>query len=350
MKLIFEQSVPGRQGFRFPDSDVGVKAAVAPKYLRQAALAWPEVSELDVVRHFTRLSQLNFSVDANIYPLGSCTMKYNPKFTEKAAAMPGFADLHPLLPQLKGGERYVQGALEVLYDTQRWLGEITGMKAFTLQPLAGAHGELTGIMLMAAYHKAQGNRKKYIIVPDSAHGTNPASAAVAGYQIISVPSDRKGGMDIDKLRAVLTDEVAGLMMTCPDTHGVFNSRIAEIAQLVHSVDGLMYYDGANLNATLGRCRPGDVGFDVVHLNLHKTFGTPHGGGGPGSGPVGVTGKLAKFLPVSRVVKRPDGVYALDYDQPDSIGYIASFYGNFRHYPARLCLYAHAGRGRAQGHQ
>ncbi len=328
MKLIFEQSVPGRQGFRFPDSDVGVKAAVAPKYLRQAALAWPEVSELDVVRHFTRLSQLNFSVDANIYPLGSCTMKYNPKFTEKAAAMPGFADLHPLLPQLKGGERYVQGALEVLYDTQRWLGEITGMKAFTLQPLAGAHGELTGIMLMAAYHKAQGNRKKYIIVPDSAHGTNPASAAVAGYQIISVPSDRKGGMDIDKLRAVLTDEVAGLMMTCPDTHGVFNSRIAEIAQLVHSVDGLMYYDGANLNATLGRCRPGDVGFDVVHLNLHKTFGTPHGGGGPGSGPVGVTGKLAKFLPVSRVVKRPDGVYALDYDQPDSIGYIASFYGNF----------------------
>ena len=328
MKLIFEQSVPGRQGFRFPDSDVGVKAAVAPKYLRQAALAWPEVSELDVVRHFTRLSQLNFSVDANIYPLGSCTMKYNPKFTEKAAAMPGFADLHPLLPQLKGGERYVQGALEVLYDTQRWLGEITGMKAFTLQPLAGAHGELTGIMLMAAYHKAQGNRKKYIIVPDSAHGTNPASAAVAGYQIISVPSDRKGGMDIDKLRAVLTDEVAGLMMTCPDTHGVFNSRIAEIAQLVHSVDGLMYYDGANLNATLGRCRPGDVGFDVVHLNLHKTFGTPHGGGGPGSGPVGVTGKLEKFLPVSRVVKRPDGVYALDYDQPDSIGYIASFYGNF----------------------
>ena len=328
MKLIFEQNVPGRQGFKLPESDVPVKASIDSKYLRQAAARFPEVSELDVVRHFTRLSRFNFSLDANIYPLGSCTMKYNPKFTEKAAVMPGFADLHPLLPQLKGGERYVQGALEVLYDTERWLGEITGMKAFTLQPLAGAHGELTGIMLMAAYHKARGNNKKYIIIPDSAHGTNPASAAVAGYQIISVPSDKKGGMDIAKLKAVLTDEVAGLMMTCPDTHGVFNSSISEISRLVHAVDGLMYYDGANLNATLGRCRPGDVGFDLVHLNLHKTFATPHGGGGPGSGPVGVTARLEKFLPVSRVVKRADGSFALDYDRPDSIGYIASFYGNF----------------------
>ncbi|MEI8011221.1 MAG: aminomethyl-transferring glycine dehydrogenase subunit GcvPB [Candidatus Omnitrophota bacterium] len=328
MKLIFEQSVRGRQGFKLPDSDVPVTAVIAGKYLRQAELLLPEVSELDVVRHFTRLSRLNFSLDANFYPLGSCTMKYNPKFTEKAAAMPGFADLHPLLPQLKGGERYVQGALEVLYDTERWLSEITGMKAFTLQPLAGAHGELTGIMLMAAYHKARGNKKKHIIVPDSAHGTNPASAAVAGYQIISVASDKKGGIDIEKLKAVLTVETAGLMMTCPDTHGVFNSSIGEISRLVHAVDGLMYYDGANLNATLGRCRPGDVGFDLVHLNLHKTFGTPHGGGGPGAGPVGVMGKLEKFLPVSRVVKRPDGLFYLDYGHPDSIGYIASFYGNF----------------------
>ncbi len=328
MKLIFEKSCRGRQGFRLPVSDVPVKAVIAEKFLRAAPAALPEVSELDVVRHFTQLSQLNFSVDAQFYPLGSCTMKYNPKFTEKAAAMPGFADLHPLLPQLKGGERYVQGALQVLHETEHWLAEITGMKAFTLQPLAGAHGELTGIMLMAAYHKARGNKKKYIIIPDSAHGTNPASAAVAGYEIISVASDKKGGMDIDKLKAVLTDEVAGLMMTSPDTHGVFNSQVSEIARLVHAVDGLMYYDGANLNATMGRCRPGDVGFDLVHLNLHKTFGTPHGGGGPGSGPVGVGAKLEQFLPVSRVIKRKDGTFALDYNFPDSIGYIASFYGNF----------------------
>jgi glycine dehydrogenase subunit 2 len=202
------------------------------------------------------------------------------------------------------------------------------MKAFTLQPLAGAHGELTGIMLMAAYHKAKGNKKKYIIVPDSAHGTNPASAAVAGYEIIAVASDKKGGMDIDKLKAVLTDEVAGLMMTCPDTHGVFNPQVGEIARLIHSVDGIMYYDGANLNAIMGRCRPGDIGFDVVHLNLHKTFATPHGGGGPGSGPVGVSAKLEKFLPISRVVRRLDHTFALEYDYQDSIGYVASFYGNF----------------------
>ncbi|MBF0330555.1 MAG: aminomethyl-transferring glycine dehydrogenase subunit GcvPB [Candidatus Omnitrophica bacterium] len=328
MKLIFEKSVSGRQGFKLPESDVAVQTKIADKYLRQADATLPEVSELDVVRHFTQLSQMNFSVDANLYPLGSCTMKYNPKYTEKVAAMPGFCDLHPLLPQLKGGERYVQGALEVLYDSERWLSEITGMKAFTMQPLAGAHGELTGIMLMAAYHKAKGNKKKYIIIPDSAHGTNPASAAVAGYQIISVASDKKGGMDIEKLKAVLTDEVAGLMMTCPDTHGVFNSQVSEIAKLIHSVDGIMYYDGANLNATMGRCRPGDIGFDVVHVNLHKTFGTPHGGGGPGSGPVGVGEKLERFLPISRIVKRNDGMLVLDYNYPDSIGYIASFYGNF----------------------
>ena len=328
VKLIFEKSSAGRQGFKLPASDVPLKAALADKYLRKVPAELPEVSELDVVRHFTQLSQKNFSVDANFYPLGSCTMKYNAKFTEKAAAMPGFADLHPLLPQLKGGERYVQGALEVLFDCEKWLAEITGMKAFTMQPLAGAHGELTGIMLMAAYHKARGNKKKYVIIPDSAHGTNPASAAVAGYQIISVPSDKKGGMDIEKLKAVLTDEVAGLMMTSPDTHGVFNSSVSEIAALIHAVDGIMYYDGANLNATMGRCRPGDIGFDVVHLNLHKTFGTPHGGGGPGSGPVGVCEKLEKFMPVSRVISRQDGSFALNYDYHDSIGYIASFYGNF----------------------
>ncbi len=328
MKLIFEKSNPGRQGFRSPDSDVPVKGELPKQYLRAAEPSFPEVSELEVVRHFTQLSHLNYSVDANFYPLGSCTMKYNPKFTEKVASMPGFAELHPLLPQLRGGEKYVQGALEVLFECERWLCEITGMKAFTMQPLAGAHGELTGIMLMAAYHKAKRNDKKYIIIPDSAHGTNPASAAVAGYDIVSVSSDKKGGMDIEKLKAVLSAECAGLMITCPDTHGVFNSRIDEIARLVHSVDGIMYYDGANLNAILGRCRPGDIGFDVVHLNLHKTFATPHGGGGPGAGPVGVGEKLERFLPISRVVKRSDGIFALNYDYPDSIGYIASFYGAF----------------------
>ncbi len=329
MNLIFEGSVSGRQGVKLPSSDVPVKIKLPSQYLRSKAAELPEVSELDVVRHFTRLSQRNFSVDANFYPLGSCTMKYNPKFTEKVAGMMGFADLHPLLPQLQGGEKYAQGALEVLYECERWLCEITGMNAYTMQPLAGAHGELTGIMLMAAYHKAKGNtHKKVVIVPDSAHGTNPASAAVAGYSIVAVPSDKRGVMDLDKLKAVLNDEVAGLMMTCPDTHGVFNPQIDEIARLIHSVDGIMYYDGANLNAILGRARPGDLGFDVVHLNLHKTFATPHGGGGPGSGPVGVGEKLEPFLPVSRVVKRESGEYALNYDYPHSIGYIASFYGAF----------------------
>jgi glycine dehydrogenase subunit 2 len=328
MKLVFEKGVAGRQGVKLPESDVFVKASLPSQYLRRGEAELPELSELDVVRHFTQLSQRNFSVDANFYPLGSCTMKYNPKFTEKVAAMPGFSDLHPLLPQLSSGEKYAQGALEVLFETEQWLCEITGMKAFTMQPLAGAHGELTGMMLMAAYHKAKGNKKKFVIIPDSAHGTNPASAAIAGYEIISVPSDKKGVMNMEKLKAVISAEVAGLMITCPDTHGVFNPQIDEIAKLVHSVDGIMYYDGANLNAIMGRARPGDLGFDIVHVNLHKTFATPHGGGGPGAGPVGVSEKLEKFLPVSRVVKRKDGSFALNYEYPDSIGYIASFYGAF----------------------
>ena len=329
MELIFEKSVQGRRGFRFPDSDVPVKAQVPQKHARGDDAPLPEVSELDVVRHYTLLSQKNFSIDTHFYPLGSCTMKYNPKFTETLARLSGFADLHPLLPQLAGGEMLTQGALEVLYELEQWMCEMTGFSHFTLQPLAGAHGELTGIMLMAAYHKAKGNqKKKYVIIPDSAHGTNPASAAIAGYETISIPSNKDGGMDIAKLKSAVNDEVAGLMMTCPSTYGLFESNIDEIAEIIHSVDGIMYYDGANLNAVLGRCRPGDVGFDVMHINTHKTFTTPHGGGGPGAGPVGVNDKLAKFLPISRVVKRKDGTFALDYDYPDSIGYIAAFYGNF----------------------
>ena len=289
----------------------------------------PEVSELDVVRHYTRLSQKNFSIDTHFYPLGSCTMKYNPKFTEGLARLPGFTDLHPLLAQLSGGEQWTQGALQILYELEQWMCEMTGFSHFTMQPLAGAHGELTGIMLMAAYHKSKGNsKKKYVIIPDSAHGTNPASAAVAGYETISIPSNKDGGMDLEALKAAVNEETAGLMMTVPSTYGVFEPNISEIAKIIHAVDGIMYYDGANLNAVLGRCRPGDIGFDVMHINTHKTFATPHGGGGPGSGPVGVNEKLAKFLPISRVVKRSDGVYALDYNYAESIGYIASFYGNF----------------------
>ncbi|MBI3314504.1 MAG: aminomethyl-transferring glycine dehydrogenase subunit GcvPB, partial [Candidatus Omnitrophica bacterium] len=329
MELIFEKSVKGRRGFRFPDSDVPVGPQVPQKYARSDEAPLPEVSELDVVRHYTLLSQKNFSIDTHFYPLGSCTMKYNPKFTEALARLSGFAELHPLLPQLAGGEMLTQGALEVLYELEQWMCEMTGFSHFTLQPLAGAHGELTGIMLMAAYHRSKGNhKKKYVIIPDSAHGTNPASAAIAGYETISIPSNKDGGMDIEKLKSAVNDEVAGLMMTCPSTYGLFESNIDEIAKIIHSVDGIMYYDGANLNAVLGRCRPGDLGFDVMHINTHKTFTTPHGGGGPGAGPVGVNDKLAQFLPISRVVKRKDGTFALDYDYPDSIGYIAPFYGNF----------------------
>jgi len=326
MKLIFEKSTLGRKGFQVPRSDVGTHVQVPAPYIRKTECLWPEVSELDVVRHFTQLSQRNFSVDTNFYPLGSCTMKYNPKFTEQAAAMKGFSDLHPLLPQLDNS--LVQGALEVLYEMDRLLSEITGMDDFTMQPLAGAHGELTGVMLIAAYHRRKGNKKTHIIIPDSAHGTNPASAAIAGYDIVTIPTDDNGYLDFNKLKSLVNEQTAGLMLTCPDTLGFFNPDIDKIADAIHAVDGLVYYDGANLNAVLGRARPGDLGFDVLHINLHKTFGTPHGGGGPGAGPVGVKSKLSKFLPISRVVKNKENTYALSYDHPDSIGYVASFYGNF----------------------
>jgi len=328
MELIFEQSAPGCRGFKLPKSDVPAEAQLPDKYKRKNDCQLPEVTELDVVRHFTRLSQRNFSVDTNFYPLGSCTMKYNPKFTEAAARIPGFSDLHPLLPQLRLGGLLTQGALQVLYDMDRLLSEMTGMDDFTMQPLAGAHGELTGIMLIAAYYKARGQKKKYVIVPDSAHGTNPATAAIAGYTTISIPTDKKGMMDLSKLKASLNQDVAALMLTCPDTLGIFNPDIDKITKMVHEAGGLMYYDGANFNALLGRCRPGDLGFDVMHINLHKTFSTPHGGGGPGAGPVGVKKELSRFLPISRVVKGIDGTFCLDYDFPDSIGYIASLYGNF----------------------
>lgn len=328
MKLIFEKSQPGRRGFVFDPSDVPAQAELPDEYLRDEDAELPEVSELDVVRHFTRLSQRNFSVDTNFYPLGSCTMKYNPKFLEDVARLEGFAGLHPLLPQLRLGGMLTQGALQLLHHAGRLLGEITGMAAFTMQPLAGAHGELTGTMLIAAYHRHRGNRKTKLIIPDSGHGTNPASAAIAGYDVVAAPTNERGVVGTDAVRELLDDDVAGMMLTCPNTLGLFNAQVKEIADLVHSVDGLMYYDGANLNAILGRARPGDLGFDLVHLNLHKTFGTPHGGGGPGAGPVGVVERLVPFLPSSVVAKRSDGTYALNYDIPQTIGYVAPFYGNF----------------------
>lgn len=328
MELIFEKSRSGRRCTHFPSSDVPAAKPLAARYLRPASAHLPETSETDLVRHFTNLSRLNFSVDTNFYPLGSCTMKYNPKFSEDIARLENFAGLHPLLPQLRKGGLLTQGALEVLCHTESLLCEITGMDAFTLQPAAGAHGELTGVMLIAAYHRARGEKRKYILVPDSAHGTNPASAAIAGYEIINIPSNDRGTMDLAALKEKLNTDVAGIMMTCPNTLGIFEEEIDQIASLAHAQGALLYYDGANLNAILGKCRPGDIGFDVIHLNLHKTFATPHGGGGPGAGPVGVKKELVPFLPISRITRRDDGALALDYKHEKSIGYIAPFYGQF----------------------
>ncbi len=335
MKLIFEKSVEGRKGVSVVPTDVPtiVKTAYAttdiPKqFLRDTPASLPELSELDVVRHFTQLSNRNFGVDTGFYPLGSCTMKYSPKVAERIASYPGFAHLHPLLPQLRRGRMLTQGALQVIYETDMLLREITGMAGFTMQPMAGAHGELTGMMIMAAYHHDKGNKKKTVLIPDSGHGTNPASAAIAGFDVVSVPTAESGFLEIKTLKKYINDDVAGIMLTCPNTVGLFEPHIKEICDALHSVDGLAYYDGANLNAIVGKVRPGDFGFDIVHLNLHKTFATPHGGGGPGAGPVGVKENLLDYLPVSIVVKRSDGTFALEYDRSKSIGYIAPFYGNF----------------------
>jgi glycine dehydrogenase subunit 2 len=329
MKLIYEKSSPGRPGVTMASIKITENEEIPEKYLRSKPAELPEVSEAEVVRHFTALSRLNFSVDTHFYPLGSCTMKYNPKACEAAANMRELTDVHPLWPQLRGGGLLTQGSLEILYNTERLLSEITGLAEFTLQPMSGAHGELTGVMIMAAYHRDRGNADKdHIIIPDSAHGTNPASAQLAGYKVVTIPSDENGMMDFDLFKKALNEKTAGVMLTCPNTLGVFNRRIHEICDAVHEVDGLMYYDGANFNAIMGRYRPGDMGFDICHLNLHKSFATPHGGGGPGAGPVGVVEKLRPYLPISRVEKTKDGTFTLNYDAPKSIGYISPFYGNF----------------------
>ena len=327
MPLIFERSEAGRKAYSLPPCDVPRKdvTELLPGWaLRKTPPALPEVSEVDLVRHYTKLSQRNHGVDVGFYPLGSCTMKYNPKVNEDAAALPGFTNLHPYEP-----EDLVQGALELMYELGRYLCEIGGMDEITLQPAAGAHGELTGLMIIRAYHESRGDgaKRTKVIVPDSAHGTNPASAAFCGYKVVEVKSDARGGVDLDSLRAVMSDEVAALMLTNPNTLGLFDENIVEIAKIVHEAGGLLYYDGANMNAIMGIARPGDMGFDVLHFNLHKTFSAPHGGGGPGSGPVAVKKALAPFLPVP-VVDKKDGRFVLDYDRPQSIGKVKAFYGNF----------------------
>ena len=327
MKTIFAESVAGRTAVLPAMPDKRAADMLPAALLRADRPALPEVSELDVVRHYTRLSQMNYSVDTNFYPLGSCTMKYNPKFTETAAAQPGFAHTHPLLPEIEGGGDLAAGCLEAVWRTEQLLQEITGMNAFTMHPMAGAQGELTGILLIAAYHRAKGNVKTKVICPDAAHGTNPATAALAGYEVINIAS-KDGVVDPEALEAVLDDSVAALMMTCPNTLGLFEKHLPSIVEKLRRVDALLYYDGANFNAIMGRMRTGDVGFDVVHLNLHKTMATPHGGGGPGAGPVGVSEKLIPFLPGPRVVKNADGSFALKHDLPQSIGKVAPFHGNF----------------------
>ena len=322
-KLIFELSKHGRVGYSLPQCEIkGYQLEdLGATYLRQTEPLLPECDELTVVRHYTNMSNNNFGVDTGFYPLGSCTMKYNPKLNEELCQLPGF-NLHPMTPA-----QYAQGSLKLYDEVQKTLAEIAGLSRFTLNPYAGAHGELTGLMVIRSYHISRGDTQRTkIIVPDSAHGTNPASAAVCGLQIVEVKSLADGTVDVEALKPLLGPDIAGMMMTNPNTLGLFETKIPEIAKLVHECGGLMYYDGANLNPMLGVCRPGDMGFDVMHINLHKTFSTPHGGGGPGSGPVGVRKGLEQFLPNPQVVKG-EGCYELHCDD-ESLGYISFFLGNF----------------------
>ncbi len=322
--LIFEISSPGRRGFTLPACDVPVKSItsfIPQNMLRKREAILPEVSEIDVVRHFTRISQMNYCVDTNFYPLGSCTMKYNPKVNEESARLEGFTNLHPYQPV-----EQCQGILKLLYDLEQILKDISGMSAFTLQPAAGAHGELTGMLIIRSYMEKQGETRHKIIIPDSAHGTNPASAALCGYEVESIQSNASGLVDIKKLKDSFTRDTAALMITNPNTLGLFEKDILQICKIAHDAGGLVYCDGANMNALLGMARPGDMGVDILHLNLHKTFSTPHGGGGPGAGPIGVSEKLKQFLPVPRIEPK-DNTYVLNHDCPNSIGRVRAFYGH-----------------------
>jgi glycine dehydrogenase subunit 2 len=324
--LIFEKSAPGKRGIELPPLDV--PAVDAQKELgaaqaRKAVEGFPEVSEIEVIRHFTRLSTWNYAIDLGMYPLGSCTMKYNPRVNEHVARLEGIATEHPFQPTALS-----QGCLKILQTLQDCLLEITGMDAVTLQPAAGAQGELTGLLLIRAYLESQGNPRRKVLIPDSAHGTNPATAVIAGYAVENIRSESHGQIDVEKLRELVTDDVAALMITNPSTLGIFEARIAEIAEILHARGALLYMDGANMNALAGIARPGEFGVDVMHLNLHKTFSTPHGGGGPGAGPVAVKRILEPFLPVPVLASKPDGSLALDFNRARSIGRVRAFSGNF----------------------
>ncbi|PSH05400.1 MAG: glycine dehydrogenase (aminomethyl-transferring) [Acidobacteria bacterium] len=323
--LIFEHSSPGKKAYRLAELDVPEIDASAElgAALRTESAALPEVSEPEIIRHFTRLSTWNYAVDHGMYPLGSCTMKYNPRVNEVVSRLDGLAGAHPYQP-----EQISQGVLRIMKALADQLIEITGMDAITLQPAAGAHGELTGILLMRAFLESQGNARKKILIPDSAHGTNPATAAMAGYEVENLRSNEDGMVDLAALEAQMNEDVAGLMLTNPNTLGIFDEQIAQIAEILHRKGGLLYMDGANMNALVAKARPGDFGVDMMHLNLHKTFSTPHGGGGPGSGPVACTKHLEPFLPKPVVVETDEGTLRLDYDRPQSIGRVRAFYGNF----------------------
>ena len=330
-KVLFELGSRGREGCRVPPLGEGAPpVAIEPEYLRAGPLDLPEVSEVEVVRHYTRISHMNYALDDGLYPLGSCTMKHNPRFNERAARLSGFVDTHPRQP-----DGTVQGNLRLMYELERDLAEITGMDRVSLQPAAGAQGELTGILLIRACLESRGDARRVILIPDSAHGTNPASAAISGYEVEEVASGSDGCVDLKNLKDRMRGDVAALMLTNPNTLGIFESRIREIVTVVHESGGLVYMDGANMNAMLGLTRPGDAGVDVLHLNLHKTFTTPHGGGGPGSGPVAVKAHLAPFLPVP-VVEKAGGTYRLRHDMPQSIGKVRSFQGNFGMFVRAWC--------------
>lgn len=326
-KLIFEKSVPGRQGIYFSKCDVPQKETshwIPQKYLRQAPAEFPEVGEFEIIRHFTRLSHKNFGIDCNFYPLGSCTMKYNPRINETVAGMDGLCNIHPLQP-----EETIQGALEILYQLSELLKTISGLPYISLQPAAGAHGELTSLFMIKAYFLKKGEHRPIILIPDSAHGTNPASCTLAGFQVKNVQTDKKTGFtDLEHLKSLLNNEVAGLMMTNPNTLGLFDVNIIEITKLLHEQGAVVYMDGANMNAIQGQTLPGEFGIDIMHFNLHKTYSTPHGGGGPGAGPIAFNEKLAPFRPRPDIVKNEDGTYSLDEGIPDSIGKVKGFLGNF----------------------
>lgn len=322
---IFEKSQEGRKGILLPKLDVP-KSEIKKEFKREKKAELPQLSEFDVVRHFTNLSTKNFAIDKNFYPLGSCTMKYNPKIAEKVANLEGFTNIHPHLVTNMMSEE-VQGALEVIDMLEQKLCKITGMSAFTTTPQAGAHGEMLGIMMIHKYHESKGDKRKYVIVPDSSHGTNPATAAMVGYEVITIKSDENGAMDFESFKEKISDEVAAVMLTVPNTLGIYNKKIKEICTLAHENGAMMYYDGANMNAIMGVARPGDIGFDVMHINLHKTFATPHGGGGPGSGPVGVNEKLKPFLP-DLGVKKVKGKYEFSNAGTNTIGKISPFFGNY----------------------